>query len=88
MIQKSKTHIIYYLALFTIVMLGIIFALHMAYSRQGQMLIVVVTTFFYVLLGIVHHKANHDLTAKIVIEYMLIGALGMTIVSFFLNGAL
>ncbi len=88
MIEKSRAHIVYYLALFTTLMLGVVFALHMTYSRQSQMIIVVVTTFFYVLLGVVHHKANHDITVKIVIEYILIGALGMTIVSFFLNGAL
>ena len=87
MIEKSKAHGMYYFALFAILSLGMAFTLHVAYSKQVQMVAIVVTAVFYVLFGIVHHKANHDLTAKIVIEYMLIASLGMIVVSFFLKGA-
>lgn len=84
--QKVKEHFFYYISLFAIIALGVILALQFSYSKQMQMLVVVMTTFFYVGLGILHHRENHDLTAKIVVEYTLIGALGMTVVSFFLLG--
>lgn len=85
--ERVKKHLFYYISLLAVIVLGIILALQFSYSKQAQMLIVVITTFFYVGLGILHHRENHDLTAKIVVEYTLIGGLGMTIVSFFLIGS-
>ncbi len=82
-----KNHIGYYTFLFTILALGVFLSQQVSYSRQLQMLTVVITAFFYVGFGIIHHLANHDLTAKIVIEYMLIGGLVITVVSFVLKGA-
>lgn len=88
MIQnKVKEHIVYYVSLAIIIVLGIIIALQFPHNKQVQMMAVVITTFFYVGFGIVHHRENHDVSAKIVVEYMLIGALGMTIASFFLLGS-
>lgn len=46
---------------------------------QMQMIAIVMTAFFYVLWGIVHHMIHHDITAKIVIEYILIGAVAVTL---------
>lgn len=82
--HKIKNHIPYSLSLFTIVGLGVLLALQFSYSKQLQMLVIVITAFLYVGIGILHHRENHDLTAKIMVEYTLIGAVGMTIVSFFL----
>lgn len=82
--RKIQDHIPYVLSLIVIVGLGIVLALQFSYSKQVQMLIVVMTTFLYVGIGLFHHKQNHDLATKIVVEYTLIGALGMTIVSFIL----
>lgn len=85
--SKTKEHIFYPFFLFIVVALGILLALQFPHSKQMQMLVIVMTTFFYVGMGLVHHRENHDLTAKIVIEYALIGGLGMTIVLFFLLGS-
>lgn len=82
--KKIQDHIPYILSLIIIVGLGLLLALQFSYSKQAQMLIVVIITFLYVGIGLFHHKQNHDLAAKIVIEYTLIGGLGMTIVSFIL----
>ncbi len=84
---KVQEHTVYSIFLFIIVALGILLALQFPHNKQMQMLVIVITTFFYVGLGLVHHKENHDLTTKIVIEYALIGGLGMTIVLFFLLGS-
>ena len=86
--ERLKEHIVYYISLFAVLTLGMFIALKMSYNKQTQLLVVVITTFFYVVLGIIHHKANHDLSTKIVIEYVLIGSLAMTIIAFLLRGAL
>lgn len=82
--KKIHDHIPYVLSLVVIVVLGILLAMQFSYSKQAQMLVVVLITFLYVGVGLFHHKENHDLSSKIVVEYTLIGGLGMTIVSFIL----
>ncbi|QQG41011.1 MAG: hypothetical protein HYV37_01665 [Candidatus Levyibacteriota bacterium] len=85
--NKIKEHIFYYFSLLSVVILGVFLTLQFPGNKQIQMMTIVITTFFYVGFGIVHHRENHNLSAKIVVEYMLIGALGMTIASFFLLGS-
>lgn len=82
--KKIQDHIPYFLSLVVIVVLGLLLAMQFSHSKQAQMLVVVIITFLYVGVGLFHHKENHDLSSKIVIEYTLIGGLGMTIVSFIL----
>lgn len=84
---RVKKHWGYYLSLLGILFLGIFLAIQASPDRQLQMLTVILTTFFYVAWGILHHFLNHDLTVKIVIEYLLIGSLGMAIILFLLRGA-
>lgn len=87
MILKSiGKHIGYYFSLITILALGIFLSLQTSGDRQLQMLIMVMTVFFYVLWGILHHLLEHDLSIKIVIEYVLIGSLTMSIVLFLVRG--
>lgn len=88
MSKEVKDHIGYYVSLCFILVLSGILTLHFSSDRGLQMLTVVVTAIFYVLIGIVHHKENHDLTAKIVVEYVLIASLGMVMVSFLLKGGM
>lgn len=88
MLEKFKDHRWYYVSLVTVVVFGIIGLINTAYNRQLQMIIVSVTTLFYVSLGIIHHVIDHDLTVKIVIEYILIGSLGMTLFAFLLSGVI
>jgi hypothetical protein len=77
-------HIIYYLSLTAI--LGLSFFLAYGSSdRSFQIGTVIAATFFYVLWGIIHHLVNHDLHGKIVVEYILTGAFGLTIVFFLLS---
>jgi len=77
-------HNIYYL------MLAVVFCLSflLAYSstdRIFQIGVIVATTFFYVLWGIMHHLLNHDLHLKIVVEYILIGGFGLAMIFFILS---
>lgn len=87
MITNSiQKHTGYYFSLIIILALGIFLSLQTSGDRQLQMLIMVMTVFFYVAWGILHHLLEHDLNIKIVIEYVLIGSLAMSIVLFLVRG--
>lgn len=84
MFAKLYKHSAYYISLIVILILG--FLLASSNSNRGfQIGVTVATTFFYVVWGIIHHLLNHDLNAKIVIEYILIGAFGLTTIFFLLS---
>lgn len=75
----------YYFSLFFILMLGFFLSVQTSDNKQLQFLTVVTTGCFYVAWGILHHIIHHTLTAKIMIEYVLIGSLGMTLILFLLK---
>lgn len=82
----KKNHIVYYFLLSAILLGGISLIFAASPDRQAQMMIVVGMGFSYVLVGIIHHLINHDLVAKIVIEYVLIAALGIAAAFFIFKG--
>ena len=84
MLAKLYKHSLYYASLIAILTLGFLLAYNNS-NKTFQIGVVIATTFFYVLWGIMHHLLNHDLSAKIVIEYILIGAFGLTIIFFLLS---
>jgi len=84
MLKRISEHIIYYISLITILILSFLLA-YSSSDRNFQIGIVIAATFFYVLWGIIHHLMNHDLHAKIVVEYILIGVFGLTIIFFLLT---
>lgn len=88
MYKKFKKHIGYYLSLLTILIFGLILTFLAAPNIQLQIIIILLTTFFYVLWGIFHHLINHELSSKIMVEYVLIGALGVSILFFLIMGGL
>ena len=88
MYKKFKKHLGYYISLIAILVLGLILILLTSPNIKTQVIMVFLTVFFYVLWGILHHLINHELTLRIVIEYVLIGALGMSILFFMLMGGL
>jgi hypothetical protein len=79
-IKSLKSHLGYYISLTLILSFGFLLVYLSASNRGLQIVIAVLTALFYVFWGIIHHMINHDLHAKIVVEYMLIGGLGLTIV--------
>lgn len=86
MLRKLKKHIGYYLSLIAIFALGLFLTLLAAPNIKLQAAIIFLTVFFYVLWGILHHLINHELTLRIVVEYVLIGFLGIAILYFMLSG--
>ncbi len=81
-----KVDIEYYISLSLILFAGLLLAYYVGYDRQLQLLIIIDTVFLYIGWGILHHHINHDLTSKIVIEYVLMGSFGLTIMMFLLRG--
>lgn len=88
MLKNFEKHAGYYISLVAILVLGFLLASISSSYRELQVGIVALTTMFYVLWGILHHLINHDLSPKIVIEYVLIGSFGLAIVVFLLKGGL
>ena len=88
MYKKFKKHEGYYLSLFMILILGLLLTFLATPNFMFQTIIILITILFYVLWGILHHLINHELTAKIVIEYILIGLLGVSILFFAHMGGL
>lgn len=60
--------------------LGVTLILQASYDKSFQAVLVVFTSFIYALLGILHHYFEHNISVKIVIEYVLISTLGMAII--------
>lgn len=86
MFRKLKKHVGYYTSLFLIFFLGFILTVLATPDIRLQSIIILLTVFFYVLWGILHHLINHELTIRIMIEYVLIGVLGIGILFFMLSG--
>jgi len=86
--EKIRKHVGYYIALITILLLGLVLIILTSQNIVFQALAIFLTVVFYVLWGILHHLVNHELTLRIVVEYILIGALGISILFFLLTGGL
>lgn len=84
--KTDKGHLLYYSLLVLALFSGLILIYSFSSNKQIQMLIVVGLSFLYLLIGIIHHLINHDLVAKIVIEYVLIAALGIAVAFFVFKG--
>lgn len=84
--SELKKHRFYYVIIFLIIAMGLILVSQSQYGKGYQLIVVGTIAFCYVLWGIVHHYAHHDITAKIVLEYVLIASLGMVALLFLLQG--
>lgn len=80
-----KEHVIYYASLIAIQLVGVTLFFVVAPHRSLQMGVAVFTAFSYTALALIHHKVSHTLTSKIVIEYVLIAALGITLMLIYLK---
>lgn len=81
----KKHHLSYYGIVGLIQLAGLILIILAGGDKQMQMMYVVLMTLLYVAWGLIHHKIHHDLHAKVVIEYVLMGTLGISIMYFLLQ---
>lgn len=77
--KNIRQHIGYYIAFSLVQVLGLILIVLASGNRQIQMFAILATTIFYFVFAIVHHILDHDLTSKIMIEYALVGCLGLSV---------
>lgn len=80
-----KKHLWYYSGLLIVSVLALSLLWMTAYDKALQMAALVLLSLFYILWGLLHHFMHHDLHMKIVLEYILIGALGISIAFFILG---
>lgn len=73
--MPDKTHMFHYLIIAGILCIGVISIIFFPIERSLQFAIVSFLAIFYLCYGILHHLLEHDLTVKIVIEYVLIAFL-------------
>lgn len=77
--ERIKKHLGYYLVFGVVQALGLILIISLAGNRQIQLAAVFAMTIFYFVFAIVHHLLDHDLNAKIVVEYALMGCFGLVV---------
>jgi hypothetical protein len=75
-----KEYLNYYLILLIILSLGALSFYFLRFNIYYQSLVLVLTSFFYVIWGIVHHWLSGDLHLKVVLEYVLIAILANLVI--------
>ena len=78
-------HHAYYLLVVSTLTLCFVAVRTVGYTRQLQVLFVLTAAFLYVLMGVIHHKVEHDLHLRIILEYVGIASLGMAIIYFLIQ---
>ena len=84
--KLDREHIAHYLYIAGYIALGLIVA-NKAPGKNEQMLVVIVFSLLYAMYGIIHHGLEHDLTIKIVVEYVLVALLAIALFFFVLEGS-
>lgn len=83
--MTKRKHFWYYTLLASVLMLGLFLIVGIKIDKTFQLLAFIGITLAYIVIGIVHHKTEHDLHTKVVIEYILMGLLGIAIMFFLLQ---
>lgn len=81
-------HIPHYLVLLAIFITVLLSRMFFASETNLLILVLYLIILIYVGWGIIHHLAEHDLTPKIVVEYILIGMIAMLASAIILKGGL
>lgn len=75
--REIKTHLWQYLLLLTVSVFFILLFSILKGNRLGQFLITTLFVVFYLVWGIIHHFLEKTLNLKVVVEYILIGAIAL-----------
>lgn len=87
MIGLDKKHLSYYILIFLLMLLGLVASLFFSPDKQTQTIFIIFTGIVYIFSGILHHFLEHDINLKVVVEYILIGGLGISLMMFLLKGS-
>ena len=80
MMKKVTRHLLHYLPLVGMLLVGPLAFWTFSYSRFLQITIAVAMAVFYVIWGVVHHAIHKDLHLSTVLEYIVIASLGLIII--------
>lgn len=72
-----RDHFLYYITMIILQILGFLMAYAAAPNVSLQMDLVIINSGLYTLWASLHHYFHHDLHPKIVLEYILVGFLGI-----------
>lgn len=86
MMKKLNKHLGYYMSLLVIFATGFLLTVLVSPNFNIQKIVIIATIVAYVFWGIFHHYKNHELTGRIMVEYILIGLLGLSILFFVIEG--
>lgn len=78
--KKLARHLPHYLSLFAILAFGALGFVLVSTDRAFQLSVAAATATAYVAWGIIHHAYHEDLYLPVLIEYVLVAALGLIIV--------
>lgn len=81
--ETMGKHVLYYAVFIGCEFMGLLLLLFTAGEKNLQLLVVLSMTLFYIFWTIMHQYIHHHLMFKIVVEYVLIGSLGL-VLSWFL----
>lgn len=79
---NSRRHVGYYVGLLIVFGAGLVLISQAFHSLNLVMAVTIFMAVFYVGWALLHHYIHHDIHAKIVVEYTLLGALGISVVYF------
>jgi ABC-type proline/glycine betaine transport system permease subunit len=77
----KQFHIMHYLVLGIILVIGVMAFCFASPNSSLQLIIGIVTSVAYVCWGFIHHAVQKDLHQKIVVEYILIGAIAVVLLA-------
>ena len=83
--KNIRKHFLYYVLFILLQLVGLVLVLLTAGDKGIQLIAIILTTCTYIVWALAHQYIHHSLTAKIVIEYCLVGALGLTVSLFIFN---
>lgn len=75
----KQLHIVHFLVLVTILAVGVSAFFYVRPNTTLQLVVGIATSFAYVAWGIIHHAVEGDLHEKVVIEYVLVGAIAIVL---------
>ena len=84
--MTKNYHFEYYFFLLTVLVVGLFVIWRLGPDKNLQMLAFMGLSILYAVIGIAHHLLNHDLVGKIMIEYILVAALGVAASFFIFKG--
>lgn len=85
MIPTFKKHFWFYLSFLVFQIIGYFLVVYTAYDKHIQLSILYITTVFYIFWSLLHQYIHHHINAKIVVEYVLVGFLGLSLSLFLFN---